>query len=156
MTDREVRVILPEEHYTLFNTSRQELPEVIVVNDALLTFQHTDVFPWHLDIQIDAQDFGDNGMPTPDESAALFELGDAMQSELVGRNALFLARSTWNAIRELSFRVHDPEVADSILREMLDKKPHAREWEYRMQHDPEWHLAGYIFKLFPLANGADA
>ena len=64
MQPNEVRIIVPEPHYTLFNTTRDELPEIIVVNDALLSFPHAEIFPWFLKITIDAHDLGDNGMPT--------------------------------------------------------------------------------------------
>ncbi len=156
MTDHLVHVEIPEPNYTLFNTSRNDLPEVIVVNGALLSFQHLEVFPWHLEITIQAEDLAEKGMPTPDESKILFEIGDRIESAIEGRNALFLARSTWDGLRQLSFRVHDPERANDTLQSLLAAKPHIRFWEYRMHQDPEWAEAGCILKLFPLANGPDA
>ena len=151
-----VRIVVPEAHYTLFNTTRAELPEVVVVNDALLSFIHTKIFPWHLEITIDAKALAEHGMPTPDESAVLFQLGDELEDALVGYNAIFLARSTWNGFRQLSFRVHDPEVADHLLRRLVAVEPPLRPWDYHMQHDPDWIEAGYLFKLFPLASGINA
>lgn len=151
-----VRIVVPEPHYTLFNTTRTELPEVIVVNDALLGFAHTNIFPWHLEITIDAKSLAEHGMPTPDESAVLFKLGDELEEALVGYNAIFLARSTWNGFRQLSFRVHDPEVADPLLRQLVAADHPVRPWDYRMHHDPEWVEPGYFFKLFPLASGLNA
>ena len=58
-----IRIELPEPHYTLFDAQRSGQPEIIVVNDALLSFQHTEIFPWHLEIAIDAKDLAENGMP---------------------------------------------------------------------------------------------
>ena len=151
-----VTIDIPEPHYTLFNTTRADLPEIIVVNDALLRFVHTDIFPWHLEITIEAAQLADNGMPTTDESAVLFELGDAIEEALLGYNALFLARSTWNGVRQLSYRVHDPEVANDLLQRLVAVDPPLREWDYQMQHDPEWLEAGHLFKLFPLASGTNS
>ena len=156
MKDHFVRVVIPEPHYTLFDSNRNDLPEVIVVNDALLSFLHTEVFPWHLEVNIQAEDLAEKGMPTLEESKLLFEIGNNIESAIEGKNALFLARSTWDGIRQLSFRVHDPEVANDTLQSILAVKPQTRFWEFRMHLDPEWLEAGYIFKLFPLANGADA
>jgi len=155
MTDT-IRVIIPEPHYTLFNTTRAGLPEVVVVNDALLNFVHTEIFTWHLEVTIDAVSLADNGMPTPEESAVLFELGDVIEEALVGYNAIFLARSTWNGFRQLSFRVHDPEVANHLLQRLTAVEPPLRPWDYHMAQDLEWVQAGYLFKLFPLASGANA
>ncbi|WP_367154901.1 hypothetical protein [Methylomonas sp. HYX-M1] len=64
MPDHEITIDLPEPHYTLFNSKRDGLPEVIVVNDALLAFQHTAIFPWHLCITIEAEELIENGMPS--------------------------------------------------------------------------------------------
>ena len=156
MADNHIRIFLPDPHYTLFDSNRNDLPEVIVVNDALLSFQHSEIFPWHLEVSIQAEELAEEGMPTLEESKLLFEIGDKIESAIEGRNALFLARSTWDGLRQLSSRVHDPELANGTLQSLLADKPHIRPWEFRMHHDPEWQEAGYIFKLFPLANGTDA
>lgn len=95
-------------------------------------------------------------MPTSEESKVLFAMGDRMEKAIEGTNALFLSRSTWNGCREISFRVHDPQVANATLQELLKEKPSIRPWEYEMKSDPEWALAAYAFKLFPLAKGQDA
>ena len=87
MSAETVTIDLPEDHYTLFNATRDDLPEIIVVNDALLTFPHTDVFPWHLRVRLDAKELADNGMPTPEESGLLFEMGDRIE-EIVRKRSI--------------------------------------------------------------------
>ena len=155
MTDT-VTISIPEPHYTLFNTTRSDLPAVVVVNSALLSFVHTDIFPWHLEVTIDAVLLAENGMPTPDESAILFELGDSIENALVGYNALFLARSTWNGFRKLSFRVHNPKVANDQLQKIITVETPLRQWDYHMEQDTEWLQAGYLFKLFANTSGLNA
>lgn len=163
MTVSEVRIVIPEPHYTLFNSMRDGLPEIIAVNDALLAFPHTDIFPWYLRITLDVRDLIENGMPSPEESELLFAIGDEIeavilcgQTEHGGQNALFLARSTWNAVRELRYQVHNPDIAHTALQELLSSKVWPRPWEYEMKNEPEWKSAGYVFQLFPLASGSDA
>jgi hypothetical protein len=151
-----VRITLPEPNYTLFNADRSGLPEVVVVNEALLSFQHTKIFPWHLEVTIEAKNLAEQGMPTSEESGVLFEFGDRIEQTVLGGNALFLARSTWNGIRQLLFRIHDPEIAHVPLQAILAEQPPIREWRHHMEHDREWALAGPIFKLFPLAKGNNA
>jgi hypothetical protein len=155
MTAETRRLVVPAPHYTLFNAKREGLPEVIVVNDALLAFPHNDIFPWHLRVSLEAVDLADNGMPTNAESGVLFEIGDEIEKTVLSgvtsigaANSLFLARSTWNECRELYFMVHDPEIAHPALQALLNAKDWARHWEYRMEHDREWAKAGYIFQLF--------
>jgi hypothetical protein len=50
---------------------------------------HRDFFPWHLKVTVDAKDLAENGMPTPEESKVLFDVGDRIekQSKLVGQNS---------------------------------------------------------------------
>lgn len=149
------KVVVPEAHYTLFNAKREGLPEVIVVNDALLAFPHNDIFPWYLRVVLEAKGLADNGMPTNAESGVLFEMGDEIEHAVLSgktsndaANALFLARSTWNELRELYFMVHDPEITHPKLQALLKSRDWPRFWEYRMSEDREWEKAGYIFQLF--------
>jgi hypothetical protein len=152
----EVRaLIIPEAHYALFNAEREGLPEVIVVNEALLRFPHNDIFPWHLRISIDALDLAENGMPTSQESSILFDVGDELERNVIegltangARNALFLARSTWNTFRELHFMIHDPEITHHSLQALLVSRAWIRQWGYSMSEDCDWGKAGYIFQLF--------
>jgi len=148
-------IVVPEAHYTLFDTSRGDLPAVVVVNDALLTFQHTDIFAWHLEVTLSAVYLADGGMPTSDESRVLFQIGDEIERSVVGYNALFLARSTSNGLRQIAFRVYDPDVAEQALQNMLAQRQ-SRPWEFRMDHDPTWERAGIYFQLFSSASGHDA
>jgi len=139
------------------------MPEVIVVNDALLTFAHAEIFPWYLRVTLEARELIENGMPSEPESKLLFTIGDEIEGVVLsgltehgGANALFLARSTWNELRELRFQVHNPEITHAALQELLSGKSWERQWNYEMFSDPKWECAGYVFQLFPLAHGPDA
>ena len=163
MNDREVRVTLPKPDYTLFNATRDGLPEVLVVNGSLIDFPYKDVFPWYLRVWIDAKELIENGMPAPKESELLFEIGDEIEEAVLGgrtehggENALFLARGTWNALRELRYQVHNPEIAHNALQKLLTKKEWQRPWEYEMKPQLDWENAGFLFQLFPQAARGDA
>jgi len=163
MQQREVRVRIPKPDFTLFNARRDNLPEIIAVNGALKDFAHKDVFPWYLRVSIDAQQLIENGMPAPEESELLFEVGDEIERAVLagrtannGENALFIARGTWNALRELRYQVHDPEIAHRALQALLKAKDWPRRWEYEMKCQPDWESAEYVFKLFAIAARRDA
>ena len=155
MTDNSVTIVVPKPHFTLFDSKREDLPEVILVNDALLSFEHTDIFAWHLEVTLHAVDLAEHGMPSSDERKILFEIGDKIEQAVVDYNAVFLARSTWNGFRKLAFRVYDPKVANATLQALI-KGEQSRFWEFQMQADPDWKEAGPFFQLFPLASGNDA
>lgn len=163
MQERTVTIQIPEPHYTLFNATRAGLPEIIVVNDALLSFPHCEIFGWHLCVTLEAKQLIENGMPSQEESALLFEIGDEIEQVVLagrtendGENALFLARSTWNEQLELLFQVHNPEIAHAALQSLLSGRHWPRGWDYRIEQDFEWSNAAYVFQLFPQANGSDA
>ena len=160
MSKKTIRPTLPEPHFTLFEAQREGLQEIVVVNGALLGFKEIAIFPWHLEIVIDVQDVVENGMPAPEEGEILTDLGEKIEAALVdattaygGANVIFLARSTWNEIRELYFRVHDPEIAHKALQSLVNGPKMSRPWVYRMEHDPTWEHASPLFRLFPLAEG---
>jgi hypothetical protein len=99
-------------------------------------------------------------MPSPIESVLLFEMVDELSLVIMSGktmsgsvNALFLARSTWNGIRELYYYIHDPEIVHGKLQQALNSKTWCREWSYRMECDEEWEKASHIFQVFPQANG---
>jgi hypothetical protein len=163
LADDTVCIEVPKASYTLANRKRDGLPEVLVVNEALLIFPHIEIFPWHLRVELRAQDLADQGMPTSQESLLLRDIADRIEAAVLegrtehgGENALFLARTTWNGLRELHFQVHDPELADHALRNLLEASEWQRSWEYRMEHDPEWVAAHFTYQLFIRPSGADA
>lgn len=150
-----VSVLVPEPHYTIINTSRRENPVVVVANDALLAFPHIDVFPWHLHVEVHAQELAQHQMPTTEESELLFSISDRIESTVLagrtdrgGENSLFLARTTGNAIREMMFQVHNPDIADQALQALLSRESWLRPWQYEMTHDAGWTSASEIFQLF--------
>lgn len=162
MADHEVCIDIPKPHFTIFEGNRDGKFEVIVVNDALLAFAYPDVFAWHLCVTLVAEEVLENGMPSPEESELLFRIGEEIEATVLsgrterhGENALFLARSTWNASRDLLFQVHDPEIAHVALQRLLNDRAWKREWDYWMEKDPEWTNAAFVFQLFPNAQGLD-
>lgn len=155
MPDSTLTIEVPDQRDVLLEATRQDLPEILIVNEALLGFAHRDIFEWHLSIVLEAADLIENGMPAPAESELLFRIGDEIEAlVLAGRteqgaaNALFLARSTWNGVRELGYYVHDPEIAHQALQTLMTSREWERQWDYRMKSDPDWEEASFILQLF--------
>lgn len=147
-----VTIEYPEAIYSLFDTSRDGLPAVVVVNAALREFGHRDVFPWYLSVIIDALELANQGMPTRGEYLILDAVGDVIDDTVLKtRNAVFLARETWNGQRQLVYRVNDPEVAAGALQGIIDRGGQKREWEFQMESDLEWAHAAPYLSLFESA-----
>jgi hypothetical protein len=163
MSEPYIRVVVPEEHFTVFRTRRSGLPEIVSVNDALLSFQCSRIFRWHLSVTIDATDVTEDRLPSKNEMDLLYMIGDEIADVVLGgrtehnsNNAMILATSAWDATREVMFQVYDPEIAHAALQTLLHGKGWPRRWNYRMDDDPDWSNAASIFKLFPMAKGNDA
>ena len=56
-------------------------------------------------------------------------------------NALFLGRITWNDTAELIWRVYDAESAHQVIQSIIANKQHPFEFNFRIDHDPQWKLA---------------
>jgi hypothetical protein len=134
--------MIPEPHYTLINTSFGKDPAVVVINSALRNFPSRQTFEWHLRIGIDCKLIGSNGMPTSAEGEVLHLLEEQIASSIdLQRNVIFLARITCRGERVLLYRVHDPEVTNDALQLLVSPESQLREWDYQMEHDPDWELA---------------
>lgn len=160
MHENETKIILPQQREVLMGAKRDGLKEVIVINEALLGFPHSAIFRWYLCVTLEAKELVEEKMPSPPESELLFQISDEIEAiVLAGRtehgsdNALFLARSTWNGLRQLLFYVYDPEITHGALQALLASRTWERAWDYRMEEDFEWEKAGYVFQLFPQAFG---
>ena len=141
----EVRVIFPEENWVLVDFRQDDMPGVAMVNRGLKKLEPKKVFQWHFSIMIQLSDIVENGMPSQAERDVVDPFGDMLDERIKGEekkpNALLLARITWNSTRELIWRVYDPEPVDAFLKEMIAAKSQPREFDYRIDPDPEWKLA---------------
>ncbi len=142
------RVIIPEESYSIIEFQQDELPGIGAINTALRNFDPKPVFGWHLSLMLQLDDLVENGMPSRAERDIVDRFGDTLDDAIKGKdiakpNALFLARITWNATRELIWRVCDPEIANHYLQSIINDVPvvRPRSFDYRIDHDPDWELA---------------
>jgi hypothetical protein len=142
LKENEVRIVLPEEHYTLIEYKENKLPCIACVNSALVGFIHRRIFHWHLSVIIDFEDIVDNGMPSEDERALVDPFCEKLDEEIkFGGNALFLVRETWNKTRRMVWMVYDPEIAHQHLQYVIEHHKYPRPFDYRMEEDFEWRNA---------------
>ena len=143
-------MFIPEESWSVINFIQEDMPGVGMINTALRSFEGREVFAWHLSLMIELEDLIENGMPSYAEREVIEALESSLTAELIfpsdKPNALFLGRITWNSTRELLWRVFDPDVANQVLQKVLDDKNYRREFDFKMEHDPEWKLAEWHLK----------
>lgn len=147
LKDDEVRIVLPEESFTLIEYKEDDLPCIAAINSALVGFSHKDIFCWHLSVIIDFEDLIDNGMPSEEERAIVDPFCDQLDTEIkAGGNALFLVRETWNKTRRLVWMVYDPEIANKHLQYIIEYNKHPRPFDYSMEEDHKWEQAEWYLK----------
>jgi len=144
--------MIPEPSYTLIETTLGNDPAVVVVNSSVRTFQERAAFAWHLRIRVDCKFKSAHGMPTVEEAGVLRRLEEDLAPRLqAADNAMFLARITARGERAILFRVADPEAANRALQAPASQALAVREWDFQLQHDPEWALAQPELKLLARA-----
>ena len=149
----EYRVVVPETDLVVVKFVQEKLPGVAVINRALEKFEPKQVFAWHLSILIQLENLVEQGMPSPSEQRVVEEFeeelgaGDALGNARKP-NALFLARVTWNATRELVYRVYDPEPVAKYLGKIIAGKAHPREFDFRIDQDAPWQKATWHLSAF--------
>ena len=141
-----MRVVVPEEKPVLVEFTQDGLPGIAFMNGALVEFEPKLVFRWHLSVMLELEELNENGRPSRLEREMVDPFGEALDDLLKGPdpekpNALFLARITWNTTRELIYRVYDAAVANRTLEELISAKSYPREFDYRIDDDPDWDLA---------------
>jgi hypothetical protein len=135
---------IPEEAYSVRKFCQGDLPGFATINTALKGFEPKLAFSWHLSLLIKCIDLIDSRLPSADEQNTLYKFEDKLDQLIKANgNALFLARVTHDARRELIWRVHDPEIANSIIQKILSTTDYPRELEYRMEEDQQWQKASW-------------
>ena len=152
METTDYKVIIPEESYELVEFREDDLPGVMVINQALKNFESKIVFSWHLSVVLTCENLIENGMPSRQEREILDPYGDLLDSVFKGSdldkpNALFLARITWNETRELIYRVFDPEPINEYLQKTITEKAYTRPFDYRIDPDSDWELATWHLNI---------
>ena len=147
LRDGEVRIVLPEESYTLCEWQQDDLPCIGMLNSGLSDFGHKEIFGWHLSVIIDFDELVDNAMPSEQEREIVDPFCDKLDEGIkAGGNALFLVRETWNKTRRLVWRVYDPEIANNYLQSIVEHKLHPRPFDWHMSRDISWEKASWYFE----------
>jgi hypothetical protein len=134
--------LIPEEQHTLIRFRQRDLPGFATVNSALKSFEPKTTFPWHLSVLINCVELIEDRLPSKQEQDLLYAFEDEIDPQIKAKdNAVFLARVTHDGRREVIWRVHDQERANALMLRILNAKDHAREFEYRIDHDPGWTRA---------------
>ena len=68
------------------------------------------------------------------------------------KNALFVARVTYNGVCQVVWMLNNPEIAIEYLDGIIAKGNQIREFDYSIEKDPEWKLIDFFLQDFPKSN----
>lgn len=148
--NKEVKMLLPTDSYNLFEVFTDNLTGVGCVNISLKDFEHKDIFPWNCRIYITFNETIDHGMPSREENNIVNEFEDYLNSIITDVNispinGVFLGRLTYNSEREINWRIYDPKITDEFLKKVIENKDYPREFDYKIEFDPNWDLVNWYF-----------
>lgn len=141
-------ITLPKEDYAIIEYSQNNQVGMATINSALKNFEHKAVFPWHLSLIILCNEVNAEKIPAKAENEVLLEfeerLGEALQSN---GNAVFFASITKNGYRELIWRVHQPEIANDYLLDIIHREDHPRPFDFTLEEDKGWYKTEWHFNM---------
>ncbi len=150
---KEVKIVLPDDHYSIVECESEGKPSIIVVNSGLKGFKNRDVFGWNCTLMIEFKDLADNGMPTHEESDIVLDYVEKLDSAIKGNpdhpNALFVARETCDGQMQVYWQVNEPKLVHEYLQSIIQEKSYPREMEYRIEYDDEWKKVEWFLQDFP-------
>jgi hypothetical protein len=135
----------PEDECALREGMIEGMYAIMTVNHALKNYRFKDEFPWHLWVDIDIENTGEDGLPDRAEAEILNGFEDELHRKLKEVcDILYIGRMTWNSRRELFYYLDDPEAAHETLQAAIAGEPE-REFQYEMSKDSVWERVSFMY-----------
>jgi hypothetical protein len=135
----------PEPEYALREGMIKGMYGIMIVNHALKGYRFKDEFSWHLWLDIEIKNTGEDGLPDEEEAEILNGFEDKLYGKLKEVcDILHIGRMTWNSRRELFYYLNDPEAAHQTLQAIIAGEP-KREFQYEMSRDSDWERVNFIY-----------
>ena len=135
----------PTENIELLEGTVEELPTLLVVNQALKYYEFTKEFPYLFRLSLHLNSAGENGLPTGNTDE-LYIVEDVIYKEIYKEEkGHFLATETYNGKRELFYYVDSEESIKNVLAQ-LPETLESCELSYELNFDPFWVMTeAYIY-----------
>jgi hypothetical protein len=146
----ELNVSIPQANFSVINFNRENIPGIAVIDISIKDFEPKEFFGWHLSIVMNFKNFNENGMPSKQDVALVNSFGERLDWLIKGEdkskpNALFVGRITWNKTRQFIWRIHQHNITNLALTQLIEKKDYPREFEYKLENDEAWNLVQDYF-----------
>ena len=135
----------PKEDISLLEGKVEDLPTLLVVNQALKYYEFTKEFPYLFRFSLHLKNAGDNGLPTGNTDE-IYKVEDVIYQEIFKKEkGHFLATETYNGKRELFYYVDSEESIEKALA-LLPEALQTCELSHEVNFDPFWVMTeAYIY-----------
>ena len=127
----------PKENISLMEGKIEELPNLLVLNQALKFYAFTQKYPYLLQLTLMLNSVGENGLPNGNTDE-LYLIEDIIYQEIYkSQKGHFLATETYNGKRDLFYYADSKEsIANALNR--LPKEYESCDVQYSVDYDPFW------------------
>ena len=127
----------PKENIGLMEGRIEELPTLLVLNQALKFYEFTQSYPYLLQITLTLKNIGENGLPIGNTDE-LYLIEDVVYQGIPkNEKGHFLATETYNGKRDLFYYADSKETIDETLKS-LPTEYTSCEVHYSVDYDPFW------------------
>lgn len=152
-----VKILIPDESYDLVKSTDADGDEALMVINATLKHHKDDiplkqVFCWYCSIIFEFNDVDDNLCPTSEEFSIMLDYVETIDKALKVNdehpNALFVARVSHKGTCQMIWMLHDEQTAIEYLEGVISEGNQIRDFEYRIEGDPEWSCIEWFLQDF--------
>lgn len=144
---KQYNVLIPDEKFYVGKAYIDDKIHICTLNVGIMDLNHKDVFGWYLSLIIRFDKTVGHDMPTSEESVKMQDFCDKLSSNLAidksHPNALLLGRITGNGQTQIMWYVHNPEIANDYLQNVISSGDYPFQFDYEMTFDGEWNEAHY-------------
>jgi len=127
----------PKENISLMEGKIEELPNLLVLNQALKFYEFTQNYPYLLQLTLTLNYVGENGLPNGNIDE-LYLIEDIIYQEIYkSKKGHFVATETYNGKRDLFYYADSKESISNALN-MLPTEYESCEVQYSVDYDPFW------------------
>lgn len=137
----------PEELFNLREAKREDYYSVMIVNEALKNYEHKNLFPWLLFIEIYIKEKTEQYELPTDEEAVILNIMEDKFTDLI-KSCIpyqYIGRVTNSGTRKVYYYLQDPEKVHERMTALIEEGTYERAFEYSISNDPDWEKAYFFF-----------
>jgi hypothetical protein len=130
----------PEESWEISRGAIDDAPLIVRKNRGALAFANgSEAYSYRVMIAIGINRVDENGLPTPEASADLYQFEDKVELALKDTDSVIALVLTAQKMRQLVFYTAQPDKVDRVLEKMKESES-GLDWGYEIAYDADWSL----------------